>query len=89
MDLTFLLQYINVVTLGICLCIGYAFKNVKKFNNQYIPTAMLIIGTIINILANFPTINMTVILSGMISGLASTGLYEAMKNILEKDSRKV
>lgn len=84
MDITFLLQYINVITLGICLCIGYAFKNIKKFNNQYIPVFMLVLGTIINVIANIPDINMTVILSGMISGLASTGLYEAMRNLIEK-----
>lgn len=84
MDLTFLLQYINVATLGICLCIGYAFKNIKTFNNQYIPAAMLILGTVINILANLPDISAAVILGGMISGLASTGLYETMRNLIEK-----
>ncbi len=89
MDITFLLQYINLVTLGICLCLGYAFKNIKRFNNQYIPAAMLVIGTIINILANLPAINMAIILGGMISGLASTGLYEAMRNLIEKDGKEV
>lgn len=89
MDITFLLQYINLVTLGICLCLGYAFKNIKRFNNQYIPAAMLVIGTIINILANLPAINMAIILGGMISGLASTGLYEAMRNLIEKEGKEV
>lgn len=88
MDLNFLLNYVNLVTLGICLCIGYALKNVKKFNNQYIPASMLVIGTIINILANMPSINAAVILGGMISGLASTGLHEAMRNLIEKDGKK-
>lgn len=89
MEITFLLQYINLVTLGICLCLGYAFKNIKNFNNQYIPVAMLAIGTIINILANLPAINMSIILGGMISGLASTGLYEAMRNLIEKDGKEM
>lgn len=89
MEITFLLQYINLVTLGICLCLGYAFKNIKNFNNQYIPAAMLVIGTIINILANLPAINMSIILGGMISGLASTGLYEAMRNLIEKDGKEM
>lgn len=88
MDLDFLLQYINLITLGICLCIGYAFKKIDKFNNQYIPAVMLLLGTIINVLVNIPNINMAVILGGMISGLASTGLYEAMRNLLEKDGKK-
>lgn len=89
MDLTFLLEYINLITLGICLCIGYVLKrSFKKFNNQYIPAAMLVIGTIINVLSNIPNINATVILGGMISGLASTGLYEAMRNLIDKDGKK-
>ncbi|WP_033168353.1 phage holin family protein [Clostridium sp. KNHs205] len=88
MDLDFLLQYINLITLGICLCIGYTFKKIDKFNNQYIPAVMLLLGTIINVLVNIPNINMAVILGGMISGLASTGLYEAMRNLLEKDGKK-
>lgn len=88
MDITFLLQYINLVTLGICLCLGYTLKTIKGFNNQYIPAAMLVIGTIINVLANLPNINMTVVLGGMISGLVSTGLYEAMRNLIEKDGKK-
>jgi hypothetical protein len=88
MNLNFLLNYVNLVTLGICLCVGYALKSVKKFNNQYIPAGMLVIGTIINILANMPSINAAVILGGMISGLASTGLHEAMRNLIEKDGKK-
>lgn len=29
MDITFLLDYINMVTLGICLCVGFAMKHAK------------------------------------------------------------
>ena len=83
MNLTFLNDYINVVVLGICLCIGYVIKTSLDFiNNKYIPVIMLIIGTSINIIINIPKINEAVILGGMISGLASTGLYEAMKNLI-------
>lgn len=89
MDLSFLMEYVNLVTLGICLCLGYALKNsFKKFNNQYIPAVMLVVGSIINVLTNLPNLNAAVILGGMISGLASTGLYEAMRNLIEKDGKK-
>lgn len=91
MDINFLLDYINVVTLGICLCVGFALKYAKLFDwlgNQYIPLSMLVLGTIINILINWPGINATVVLGGMISGLASTGLYEMMRNLLNKDGKK-
>ena len=91
MDITFLTEYINLVTLGICLCVGFALKYAKLFDwlgNQYIPLSMLILGTVINILINYPDINAQVILGGMISGLASTGLYEMMRNLLDKDGKK-
>ena len=90
-DLSFLMEYINLVTLGICLCVGSALKYAKVFEwlgNQYIPLSMLVLGTIINILINYPGITAAVVLGGMISGLASTGLYEMMRNLLDKDGKK-
>lgn len=85
MNLTFLLEYINVLVLGICLCIGYVIKTSLDFiKNKYIPIIMLIIGVLINILINIPSMNGHIILSGMFSGLASTGLYEAFRNIINK-----
>ena len=89
-DLSFLMEYINLITLGICLCVGFALKYAKIFDwlgNQYIPLSMLVLGTIINVLVNIPSINAAVILGGMISGLASTGLYEMMRNLMDKDGK--
>lgn len=89
-DLSFLMEYINLVTLGICLCVGFSIKYAKIFDwlgNQYIPLTMLILGSVINILINIPNINAMVVLGGMISGLASTGLYEMMRNLLDKDGK--
>ena len=90
-DLTYLLNYVNPVVLGICLCVGFALKYAKLFEwlgNQNIPLTILTLGTVINILINWPGISAAVILGGMISGLASTGLYEMMKNLLSKDRKK-
>ena len=43
-------------------------------------------GGIINILINLESgINAMVVLGGMVSGLASTGLYEMLRNLLDKD----
>lgn len=85
MDLTFLNQYIVLVVLGICLCVGYVIKtSITVMPNKYIPLIMLILGTIINVLININHITADIILAGMISGLASTGLYEAFKNLIEK-----
>lgn len=90
MDISFLLDYVNLVTLGICLCVGFALKYAKLFEwlgNQYIPVSMLVLGTVINLAINWPDMNSHVILGGMISGLASTGLYEMMRNMLSKNKK--
>ena len=89
MDINFLLNYINPLILGICLATGYALKTAfAKFPNKYIPLSALILGTLIAILINLKIgINAEVILGGMISGLASTGLYEMLRNLLDKDGK--
>ncbi|MFR2787486.1 MAG: phage holin family protein [Clostridia bacterium] len=86
MDITVLLNYVNIVVLGICLCVGFVIKNSLDFiPNKYIPLIMLILGTITNILININGINAEIILGGMISGLASTGLYEMFRNLINKE----
>ncbi len=89
-SLTFLMEYIDPITLGICLCIGFALKYAKifeRFGNQYIPLSMLVLGCIIGIITHMGNVNAAVVLGGMISGLASTGLYEMMRNLLKYDGK--
>lgn len=89
-DLTFLFEYIDLVTLGICLCLGYALKHAKifeMFGNQYIPLTMLLTGTVIAVITNIDNVNAAVVLGGMISGLASTGLHEMLRNLLKYDGK--
>lgn len=88
-NVNFLLEYINIITLGLCLCLGFAVKTAfNKIPNKYIPLGALLIGVIINVLINYPGINAQVVLGGMISGLASTGLYEMVRNLIDKDGKK-
>lgn len=89
MDLSFLVDSVNIVILGICLCVGYAIKNIWNNNdfNKFIPLAMLVLGTVLNVLANLNSITLEVILCGMFSGLASTGFYEMLKNLIDKEAK--
>ncbi len=89
MDISFLLEMINPVILGICLLLGYALKTAfDKFPNRYIPLAALSCGTMLAILIHMQSgINAQVVLGGMISGLASTGLYEMLRNLLRFDGK--
>ena len=89
MDLGFLLELINPVILGICLLLGYALKTAfEKFPNRYIPLAALCCGTLLAVLLHLHSgINAQIVLGGMISGLASTGLYEMLRNLLKFDGK--
>lgn len=86
MDLSFLTESVNVVILGICLCVGYVIKNILNTNdfNKYIPLIALILGTVLSVVSNLNNITLSVILTGMVSGLASTGMYEMFKNLIGK-----
>ena len=91
MDLSFLTDYINPIVLGVCLCIGFALNYAKifeRFGNQYIPLSMLVLGSVISLVINIGNISAEVILGGMISGLASTGLYEMVRNLLNKKNNE-
>lgn len=87
MDINFLLDYINPLILGICLAAGFALKEAfDKFPNKYIPLSAMILGMAIAIIINWSSgISAEVIFGGMISGLASTGLYEMFRNLVNKE----
>ena len=85
MDITFLNDYVVLVVVGICLCIGYVLKNsFPKLDNKYIPLIMAILGVVLNVWIA-KEITPDILLAGMISGLSSTGLHQTFKNIIGGD----
>lgn len=84
MNISFLTDYAVPVIVGICLCVGYILKNLVTSEkvNKFIPLIMGVIGLIINIWIHMG-VSPEIILAGLFSGLASTGLYEAFRNIIE------
>ena len=88
MNLNEISNYINIVILGICLCVGYMLKNAVPSNkiNRYIPLIMGVLGMMLAIVSNINQMSLSVVLTGLMSGLASTGLYETFKNLINKES---
>ena len=83
MDLSFLAEYCIPVIVGICLCVGYVIKtSIPKVDNSLIPMILSILGLFINIWINH-AINPSVVLGGLFSGLASTGLHQLFKNLIK------
>ena len=86
MDITVLTQFANVIIVGICLCVGYVIKNSLDFvPNKYIPLIMACLGLALSVCTNLDKITLEVILTGLFSGLASTGCSEAFRNLIKGD----
>lgn len=85
MDLTFLSEFIVIITLAFCLGIGYIIKTslLDFIPNKYIPLIMGIVGIMFNCFAS-ASYNANVVVAGLITGLASTGMYELFKNFIER-----
>ena len=88
MNLSGLREYVVVIVLGICLCVGYILKNLIPTDkiNRFIPLIMGVLGVLLNMWISWG-VTPEIILGGLISGLASTGLYEAFKNMISGGSK--
>ena len=95
MDLGVLNNYTVIVVMGLCLCVGYVIKNSWDFiKNKYIPLIMAVMGIVLNLInccgeimatkgAELGPLVLQIVLSGAMSGLLSTGVYEAFRGIIE------
>ena len=76
-------QFIVVAVMAICLCLGYVIKHsITVIPNKYIPLIMAIVGVFINTWINNWAFTPEILLGGLASGLASTGAFELVRNII-------
>lgn len=82
----FLNEYLVLVVMGICLCVGYVIKNIIPTDkvNRFIPLIMLVLGVLLNIWVNGYAVSPEIILGGMASGLASTGMHQMFTQFINK-----
>ena len=90
MELTFIQELINPITLAACLCVGFILKNLVPSEkvNRFIPLIVGLLGVCICAWANW-AVTPEIVTTGLVSGLASTGLYEAFKNLLNMGAKEV
>lgn len=82
MDISFLTDYMVPVIVGLCLCLGYIVKHwVKDVDNKFIPTLCAVAGVLLAVWINWGNITPEAILAGVASGLASTGLHQAVAQL--------
>ncbi len=83
MNINFL-DYINVIIVLACMLVGFIVK--KWFNdvdNKYIPTIVFVLGVVLQFVTQGLSLPNFVI--GGISGLASTGLHQALKAFIDNE----
>lgn len=86
MDLSFITQLYVPLVMAACLSAGYCIKHISYFDklgNQYIPTILAVLGAVLACI-NAGGISLECVVSGVVTGLASTGLYEAFTNLIFK-----
>ncbi len=85
----FLQEFSVPVVMGLCLCVGYVLKNLVPTEkiNRFIPLIVALLGCFVNIWLSRFSVTPQILLGGMVSGLSSTGLYEAFTQFLGKKNR--
>lgn len=82
----FMNEYVVIIVVAICLCVGYVLKNLVPTDgiNRFIPLIMAVLGVVLNMWLNAFAISPEILLGGLASGLASTGMHQLFKQFIEK-----
>ena len=82
----FLNEFMMPVVLGICLVIGWIVKKwIADIDNKYIPTIVTVLGAVLAVWFNSWIVTPEIILSGLITGAASTGMHQLFTQFIEKN----
>ena len=76
-------NYLTPVIVGLCLVGGFLIKHVTSADNRFIPIVVTVLGVALSIWISWPEITPEVILSGAVSGLASTGMHQLFKQWID------
>lgn len=85
---------ISIPILALCFVLGYVIKNYTKVPNKHIPLIMVVVGAIASVVVSILNGDSATgslgngIITGAVSGLASTGSYEFIVNTFGLKSKK-
>ena len=77
-------QFLMPLVLAACYAIGAALKSTEHYPDKYIPATMLLVGAVLAPLATGDWSAQTIMIGG-ISGWASTGLNQTIKQLSSKE----
>ena len=83
MDITQILDYLDLLIIAAGLLIGYLIKHTPKLDSltSYIPLIVSLAGAVIGVATK--GVSVEVIIMGATSGLASTGLHQVYTQLLK------
>lgn len=86
----FLNDYVVLIVVGVCLCIGFVLKHLVPSEkiNKFIPLVMAVIGVCVNVWYNGFKFSPEILLAGLVSGLASTGMHQVFKQFITKENEE-
>jgi hypothetical protein len=83
-DLSFLTNLCEPMVFAFCLIVGFILKHwIDDVDNKYIPTILVVLGIWASCLTNH-AVTLDLIVSGAFSALASTGMHQTFKQLIEK-----
>lgn len=87
MDITFITDLYIPGIVAATLILGYILKKwIRDMDNKYIPTLVCLTGAVLGCMAS-QSITVNALVAGAVSGLASTGLHQAFKQIIENPKK--
>lgn len=85
MDISFITDMYVPIIMVACLIVGFIVKKwIHDVDNKWIPTIVTILGAVLGFVINGASIEAVV--AGAVTGLASTGLHQLFKQLIEGDN---
>ncbi len=86
-DLSQISTYLMPSVVILCLCVGYVVKNLvpSESVNRFIPLIVAVVGLVAGVgsaIATGAGVTLDLVVGSIVSGLASSGLYDGFKNII-------
>ena len=83
MNIDFLTEFAVPVIVGLCLCVGYILKHLVPTEkiDRFIPLVMGAMGIALNVWIQL-AVSPQILLGGLFSGLASTGLHQLFRQLI-------
>lgn len=86
MDLEFIVDLYIPIVMVICLCLGFVWKKFFPADNKWIPLILMIVGGVLGCVVA-KDIAIDHIAAGMVTGLASVGLHQAFKQLIDPGNK--